>query len=217
MAVILTDLLMDVETTALRQAVAALDFEPGARTAGRIAQAVKDNEQAVAGPARDGILAKVQNVLLAHPVFQALAIPKGFARLVVSRTSGGGHYGDHIDNALMGGQRADLSFTLFLSDPDSYDGGALTISDRLEDRQFRLNAGELILYASDTLHRVEPVTRGERYVVIGWVTSHIRDLRQREILFDLASAIATAEAAGDTAQVQLLAKSRSNLIRMWAD
>lgn len=117
-----------------------------------------------------------------------------------------------------GGLRTDLSFTLFLCDPASHDGGALVTEDTLETRAIRPGAGDLILYPSTTLHRVEPVTRGERLAVVGWVKSLIRRADQREILFDLDQAVEAAHALeGKSAQFDRLAKTRANLIRMWAE
>ena len=94
----------------------------------------------------------------------------------------------------MGGLRTDLSFTLFLSDPDSYDGGALVVEDNFAPREVKLAAGDLILYPSTSLHRVTPVTRGERLAIVGWVESWIRGAVEREILFDLDQALAKATA-----------------------
>lgn len=214
---VLTDIFSAAEAKVLAEAAEALDFEDGRRSAGRIARSVKANRQAVASAERDAIFEKVRTSLWANPVFQAAACPAGFAAMLISRTEGGGHYGDHVDNALMSGGRADLSFTLFLSEPGQYRGGDLVIVDRVEDRHFRLGRGELILYPSDTLHRVEPVTTGVRLAVVGWVTSRVRDAGRRDILFDLDIAIRSAEAAEDQGQLTLLAKMRSNLFRMWAD
>lgn len=216
MPIVFDDLLTPAEITVLQQAAAALRFESGAASAGSLARAVKDNEQAVAGPDAEAVAEKVRRALLAHPGFQALAYPRAFAQVMVTRTAGGGQYGTHVDNALIGGARADISFTLFLSDPDSYDGGALTITDRVEDRSFKLAPGAAIVYPSNTLHRVEPVTRGARLVVIGWVQSWVREPARREILFDLWQSMTRAEAAGDLDGARLIQKSRSNLIRMWA-
>ena len=95
-------------------------------------------------------------------------------------------------------------------------GGELVICDRAEDRAFKLGQGEAIVYPATSLHRVEPVTTGSRLVVVGWFNSWVRDPAQREILFDLWQAVAAAEAAGDAAQLRLLSKSRTNLLRMWA-
>jgi PKHD-type hydroxylase len=206
------------ELAALREAVAGLDYEDGKRTAGALARDVKMNAQASATKARDAVLKKVEAALAAHPVFASAARPKAFVRLVASRYEGGQAYGSHVDDALMAGGRTDLSFTLFLSDQDAYKGGALVIEDRIEDRAFKLKAGEVILYPSDTLHRVEPVTRGTRHAVVGWVTSWVREPARREVLFDLDEAIvAEREAGGAAAQIARLAKTRSNLIRMWAE
>jgi len=216
MPIVLGDLFSGPEAKALAAAAGALTFEDGRATAGRIARAVKENEQAAGTAETEAVLEMVRQKLLSHPLFQAVTVPKSFVKLMVSRTSGGGQYGMHVDNALMAGARADLSFTLFLSDPESYEGGALSVADRVEERQFKLDLGEAVLYPSNTLHRVEPVTSGERLVVVGWVTSWVADPAKREILFDLWQAIGKAEAAGDAEQLLLLSKSRSNLIRMWA-
>ncbi|WP_161594661.1 Fe2+-dependent dioxygenase [Marimonas lutisalis] len=215
MPIVLSDVVSAVEARVLHDAAAALPFEDGAKTAGRTARAVKDNQQGKPGPETNAVLDKVKAAMLAHPVLQAVAYPKGFAGMMVTRTEGGGQYGDHVDNALMAGRRTDVSFTLFLSEPGSYDGGALTIADRVEERQFKLGQGEMVVYPSTTLHRVEPVTRGARLVVVGWITSWVRDAGQREVLFDLWQALAGAEAAGDADQVQRISKARSNLLRMW--
>jgi PKHD-type hydroxylase len=210
--------------SALQQAVAALDYEDGRRTAGAIAARVKSNAQAVKSPAREAVIARVQAALMAAPEFVSAARPKAFVRMLVSRYEGGQAYGTHVDDALMDGGRCDISFTLFLTPPDAYEGGGLVVRDTAEDRLVRLGAGEAVVYPSDTLHRVEPVTAGTRYAVVGWVQSWLRDPRQRAILFDLDQAIA-AEAAragagpaeAEGAPLERLAQIRSNLLRMWAE
>lgn len=217
MPIILGDLFSSPEAKALAAAAGALSFKDGRATAGRTARAVKDNEQATANAETEAVLEMVRQKLMANALFQAATLPKSFVKLLVSRTSGGGQYGMHVDNALMGGARTDASFTLFLTEPNTYEGGALSVADRVEERQFKLNPGEAVVYPSTTLHRVEPVTKGERLVVVGWVTSWVADPAKREILFDLWRSISKAEATGDAEQVLLLSKSRSNLIRMWAN
>ena len=110
-----------------------------------------------------------------------------------------------------------LSKALFLSEPETYDGGALIAEDALESRAFKPGAGDLILYPSTTLHRVEAVTRGTRLAVVGWAMSWIRTAEQREILFDLDRSIEEVHAqGGKSALFDTLAKTRSNLIRQWA-
>jgi PKHD-type hydroxylase len=118
----------------------------------------------------------------------------------------------------MGGVRTDLSFTLFLSEPESYGGGALVMDDAYGERAIKLPAGELFLYPSTTLHRVEPVTAGARLAAVGWVRSFVRDSDRREVLFDLETALrGVHQAEGKTPLFDLLAKTRTNLLRMWAE
>ena len=217
MLIALTGLLAPAEVGAIRDAAAKLEFGDGRATAGRRAREVQANDQALPSPARDAILEKVRKSLLAHPVFRAAARPQRLTPLLLSRYRIGQTYGLHVDDALMQGLRTDLSFTLFLSDPASYDGGALEIEDNYAPREIRLNPGDLILYPSTTLHRVTPVTRGERLAVVGWVQSFIRSQEQREVLFDLDQSIATLEQAGAQRVVlDRLSKARSNLLRLWA-
>ena len=202
----------------LRTAAAGAAFEDGARTAGRFARTVKANDQAAATPERDAILAQVERALSKNAVFRSAARPRALTPLILSRYRQGQTYGLHVDDAVMGGLRTDLSFTLFLADPDSYDGGALVIEDRFEARAVKLGAGDLILYPSTSLHRVEPVTRGDRLAVVGWVQSQVRHPEQREILFDLDQSIEAIHAAeGKSAVFDLLTKTRSNLLRLWVD
>jgi PKHD-type hydroxylase len=206
------------ELSAVVEALSKAEFEDGRRSAGWHAKQVKRNEQAGPGPAIDAVLAKVKQALLAHDVFIAAARPKSFVKILVSRYQPGMAYGTHVDDALMEGQRTDLSFTLFLSDPDGYAGGELVIEDSLEDRSIKLPGGELILYPSATLHRVEPVTQGTRLAVVGWLRSYVRDPARREILFDLELTLRELfERDGKTAIFDRLVKTRTNLLRQWAE
>ncbi len=210
--------LTPAEVVALRGAATELPFGDGSATAGKHARLVKANDQALPGPALEAILSKIEAALAANPLFRSAARPKALTRLILSRYRTGQTYGLHVDDALMQGLRTDLSFTLFLSGPDSYTGGALIIEDHFEARAIKLKAGDLILYPSTTLHRVEPVAHGERLAVVGWVQSLIRDSGQREVLFDLDQAIETLfTSQGKTPLFDTLAKTRSNLIRMWAE
>jgi PKHD-type hydroxylase len=206
------------ELSAVVEALSKAEFEDGRRSAGWHAKQGKRNEQAGPGPAIDAVLAKVKQALLAHDVFIAAARPKSFVKILVSRYQPGMAYGTHVDDALMEGQRTDLSFTLFLSDPDRYAGGELVIEDSLEDRSIKLPGGELNLYQSATLHRVEPVTQGTRLAVVGWLRSYVRDPARREILFDLELTLRELfERDGKTAIFDRLVKTRTNLLRQWAE
>ena len=127
-------------------------------------------------------------------------------------------YGSHVDDAMMNGARTDLSFTLFLNEPAEYEGGELIIDDPAAERPFKLSAGSMLLYPSNTLHRVKEVSSGERLVIVGWIRSLIRDPGQREVLFDLDRTIAAIRNKPESAELlPLLLKSRSNLMRMWME
>ena len=203
--------------TLIADIMAAEGFGDGAATAGWHARLVKKNEQLAASDAAP-LLAGVEAALLAHPVFQAAARPKRLVKLLISRYRPGMEYGLHVDDALMGGERTDLCFTYFLSSPDDYEGGELELSEAYSDRAIKLGKGELILYPSTTLHRVTPVTRGERLAIVGWVRSHVRAADEREILFDLENALSGVFAReGKSALFDTLAKARTNLLRKWAD
>lgn len=205
------------EVAAIRVAAETAAFGDGAATAGRFAREVKANDQALPSPELDAIRAKVAAALQRHPVFASAARPRAMTPLILSRYRQGQTYGLHVDDALMQGLRTDLSFTLFLSEPDSYGGGELVVEDTAEARAFKLPAGGLILYPSTTLHRVAPVTRGTRLCLVGWVESWIRSAEQREILFDLDRAIETLHQSGERGDTRAtLIKTRSNLLRMWA-
>jgi PKHD-type hydroxylase len=212
------NVLTPAEADAIRAAAVAMPFGDGKASAGRYARQVKANDQAGPSDALDAVRAKVRQALAGNGVFASAARPRAMTPLILSRYRQGQTYGTHVDDAMMGGIRTDLSFTLFLSDPATYDGGALVIQDTFEPRAVRLNPGDLMLYPSNTLHRVDPVTRGERLAVVGWVQSLIRDADQREILFDLDRSVAHVHAAeGKSDLFDMLAKTRSNLIRLWAE
>lgn len=216
MLIAIENLLSPEQTVLLSKAAAALTFSDGKATAGRFVKSVKANDQAVASPELTSLFADVERALAANAVFRSAARPSAITPLILSRYRVGQTYGTHVDDAMMKGLRTDLSFTLFLADPESYDGGALVVEDTFESRAIKLNAGDMILYPSTTLHHVEPVTHGQRLAVVGWVQSLIRNGEQREMLFDLDQAIeAVFSEQGKSAVFDKLAKTRSNLLRMW--
>ena len=194
-------------------------FVDGKATAGWHAREHKHNLQAGPDAAREAVFSQVEKVLLAHELVNAAARPKAIVRLLLSRYEAGMSYGTHVDDAIMSGTRTDLSFTIFLNAPDQYEGGSLVIDEPAGERAFRMEAGAMLLYPSTTLHRVEPVTSGARFVIVGWIRSFVRDAQQREILFDLERIIALqrAKPAQDKTAIELLLKTRSNLLRRWAE
>lgn len=193
-------------------------FVDGRSTAGWHARQHKHNLQARATEPVAKLMKALMTAIAGHELIQAAARPKGVIRLLLSRYDEGMLYGNHVDDAIMDGQRTDVSFTVFLSDPDSYDGGELVIDEPSAQRPFKLAAGDLLLYPSNTLHQVMPVTRGQRLVLVGWIRSLVREPAQRELLFDLERSIARLRGAADQGDaLALLLKTRSNLLRMWAD
>ena len=228
MLITIEGLLPETVLDSVRKRAAGLTWQDGQASAGAVARAVKRNEQADLS-SRTG--ARLRQELLEairrHPVVSAAAWPKRFARPVLSRTSAGGGYGYHADNAVMAGDggedgervRADLSFTLFLSPPDDYDGGELVIEAPGQTQALKPEAGGLVLYPSTALHQVAPVSAGERLAFVGWIESRIRGAERREILFDLANTRHSLKAALDPQSAESLTLSRiqANLVRLWAD
>ncbi|MGA3189648.1 MAG: Fe2+-dependent dioxygenase [Bryobacteraceae bacterium] len=148
--------------------------------------------------------------------FQAFAIPKRVAPPIFSRYDPGMKYGAHVDNAFMGGVgglRSDLSVTLFLSPPDTYDGGELVVEMALGEQPIKLDAGEAIVYPSSSIHYVAAVTRGVRYAAVTWVQSAVPDERIRSILYDIQITMSHDDAAKSPALSLLLSKSYNNLLR----
>ncbi len=207
------------EVATLREQLASAEMVDGKVTAGWHAKAVKQNQQldakhSVAKPLID----QVRQTILKHPLFQVAARPRQVHSVRFNRYSDGMSYGRHTDNALMNGHRSDLSFTLFLSDPDSYAGGELVVEGVDSEQPYKLPEGSALVYPSSSLHRVEPVTRGVRWAAVGWVQSQIRDPSRREILFELDTARRSLfKQHGKTDEFDLITKSLTNLMRQWVE
>lgn len=192
-------------------------FVSGKATAGWAAKQVKNNDQS-SGPEAQAAMLAAREALLANSVFKSAARPKELLCMLVSRYRPGMSYGSHVDDALMHGKRTDLSFTLFLNGPESYDGGELVIEGNDGDNAIKLAAGSAVVYPTTTLHHVAEVTRGERLVIVGWVRSYIRDAGQREMLFDLDQLVASLQQQqAARQQLNLALKTRNNLLRLWAE
>lgn len=210
----------------LRAILDAASWIDGNETSGPQAALAKRNEQLPEyGDAAAEAGRLVLDALGRVPLFMAAALPLKIYPPYFNRYSGGSHFGDHIDNAIRmrrGGDfriRSDLSATLFLSEPDSYEGGGLVIEGMAEAPGIKLPAGHLVLYPSSTVHRVEPITAGTRVASFMWIQSMIRDQGQRDLLFDLDMGVQGAAARlgqGDAAVVRLTGVYH-NLLRRWAD
>ena len=218
MILAIADVLTAADVEEVRSGLATAPFVDGRTTAGWSARLVKSNLQASPAPEVERLRALVETRLRDHPVFALATRPKTILGPLFSRYQPGHAYGAHVDDALMGGIRSDVSFTLFLSDPASYGGGELVIDSTAGEEAFKLAPGSVITYPATTLHRVAPVTSGERLAAAGWVRSFIRDADRRELLFDLDTARRRIfDREGKTAEGDLLAKCAANLLRQWCE
>lgn len=211
----LPDLLNDRQIEALRQLAARSQFQDG-RTSNPHST-VKNNLQLYDKDAADGLA----RALYANEDFVNFAFPIIIAPPMLSRYVPGMHYGNHADAAFLPiGEariRCDLSCTIFLSDPDSYEGGALRISLGSREERFRLPAGSAIVYPSSMLHEVEPVTRGERLAGITFIQSRIADQFRRELLYELNEVAALEGLNMDSANFARLQLVQRNLLHHWGD
>lgn len=210
------------ELAEIKEVLERAEFVDGKLTAGWHAKLVKNNRQLKPGKLKQELQKKISVPLANNPLFQSAVRPKAVHSLLFSRYDEGMSYDTHVDNALMqsglGLCRSDISFTLFLNSPPDYEGGELVIEGVQEEKSYKLEGGSVIIYPSTTLHRVNPVTKGTRLVVVGWVQSTVRDAGDREILFDLDTARRAIFArSGKTPEFDLVSKSIANLLRKWAD
>jgi PKHD-type hydroxylase len=219
MITVIADVLSAAEAAAARETLGKVAFVDGRTTAGWHAKLVKNNLQAASADVavtslRETLSAKISS----NALFRLATRPKTLTPLILSRYEPGMAYGSHVDDALMGGLRTDVSFTLFLSDPDTYEGGELVIESSGGEEDVKLPAGSLVAYPSNTLHHVAEVTKGARLAAVGWVRSFIRDAAKRELLFDLDTARQSLfQKEGKTAEFDLISKTSANLMRMWAE
>ncbi|MFT3809502.1 MAG: Fe2+-dependent dioxygenase [Micropepsaceae bacterium] len=206
------------ELTSINGRLSGAAFQDGRTTAGWHARQVKSNEQIPADdPVSRGVRTEIEAALRRHPVFSAAVQPK-FVQLLLNRYGPGQAYGTHVDDAFMNGRRTDVSVTVFLSNPESYEGGDLVIETAAGEQRVKLPAGAAIIYPATSLHRVEPVTKGERLACVGWIESRVRDGAAREILFDLERARrALFQQHGKTPEFDLIAKVTANLLRRWGE
>lgn len=194
-------------------------FVDGRETAGFAARLVKNNRQAMGDErALEMVRKLVHERIISNEVFALAVRPKALSALLFSRYEEGMHYGSHVDDALIAGMRSDLSFTLFLSEPASYEGGELIIETASGEEAFKPAAGALVVYPATSLHRVASVTRGVRLAAVGWARSFVRDPARRELLFDLDTARRQMFAReGKSVEFDLISKSFANLLRMWVE
>ncbi|HJQ40284.1 MAG TPA: Fe2+-dependent dioxygenase [Thermoanaerobaculia bacterium] len=203
----------------------AAEWVDGRVTAGHQSSRAKDNEQLPENhPVAREVGESIVTALARNPLFRSAALPLHVFPPLFNRYQGGQSFGSHVDNAVrqVAGTahqlRTDLSATLFLSEPDEYDGGELTVEDTFGVQSVKLAAGNMILYPASSLHHVRPVTRGARVSSFFWIQSMVRDDGERTLLFDLDLSIQRLGADHpDHASVLQLTGVYHNLLRRWAD
>jgi PKHD-type hydroxylase len=224
------------ELAQVRKLILAADWADGRVTAGSQSGAVKNNLQLPEDqPAAQQARHIVSVALARNPMFVTGALPKSVYPPLFNRYSGDSNsFGSHIDNAVRTHAatarhvRTDISCTLFLSDPSTYDGGELVVHDTYGEQRIKFSAGDLVMYPGTSVHRVEPVTRGERLACFFWVESMVRLDAQRRLLYEMDMAITALRqkdfdsrqgggASAESTEVVQLTGCYHNLLRMWAE
>lgn len=213
------------ELKVIRQRLASAAWEDGKKTAGFLAESVKDNLQLnPQNPLALELGDFLIQVLRANPTYIAAALPAKILPPRFNRYENSGTYGNHIDNAIFNlpenqqAMRTDVSSTIFFSDPEEYEGGELIIEDTYGSHSVKLNAGDMVVYPGDSLHRVQPVTKGVRYASFFWAQSMIRQAHRRRLLWNLDQSIQRLSMTEEgAAEATALSGIYHNLIREWAE
>jgi PKHD-type hydroxylase len=222
------EILSKSDVAEFRHIMDAAEWEDGRSTAGAQSAMVKRNEQLPSdGEVARKLGQRIISALTKNPRFLAAAIPLQIFPPLFNRyaAASGHHFGIHVDNAVRGDPltglriRTDLSVTLFLAEPEDYDGGELVIEDTYGSHEVKLPAGDAVLYPSSSLHMVTPVTRGARVASFFWLQSMIRDAHVRSMIFDLDTAIQglAGRLGTDDPETVKLTGIYHNLIRYWAE
>jgi PKHD-type hydroxylase len=220
------DVLSKDDVAEFRGIMDSVVWEDGRSTAGAQSALVKQNEQLPPNcEASRRLGERVVKALAANPLFISAAIPRHIFPPLFNRYGVGQRFGVHVDNAVRGDHltgmriRTDLSVTLFLSEPEEYDGGELVVEDYFGSHEVKLPAGDLVLYPATSLHMVTPITRGTRVASFFWLQSMIRDAHARSMIFDLDAAIQglVGRIGRDDPHTVKLTGIYHNLIRYWAE
>ena len=208
---------------AIREELAKAKFVEGKVSAGGAARRVKNNEELERHAAQlDTLNTIVMENLVRHPVYRNGALPLRVAVPYYARYAAGMAYGDHVDDPIMGADgklyRSDIAITIFLNDPEDYDGGELVVNTPFGGNEVKLPAGDAIMYPASSVHHVNEIRRGLRLVAVTWVQSLVRDPAKREILYDLNLAreklLKVSPEVEETTRVN---SAYINLVRMWGD
>lgn len=214
-------LLKQEELAQIDDLAAAAHFVDGKSSASLSAKEVKHNLQIhPESQELSTIRTILDQALMTSPLFAIAALPGRICPFVVSKYESGQHYGGHIDSPIMSAPRirTDLAMTIFLSEPDSYDGGELVIQSDVGTSAFKPAKGDAVLYPCQFIHCVNAVTRGSRLAAVTWIQSDVKNAEQRQILFQLNQIHASLHnQAPHAPETMLLLQIHSNLFRMWAD
>ena len=223
MLVTIPNVLNKEDISVIQDLMATANFHEGTASAGNEAIRVKNNQEMFISEVETQRLNNlVMGKLVQNPTYIAAAFAKRIATPFYAKYTEGMHYGNHVDDPVMGPPnqryRTDVSITIFLNEPDAYDGGELIISTAFGEQKVKLNAGDAVLYPSSSTHQVAEVTRGERLVAVTWLQSIVRDPAKREILYNLSQAReALIKSMPESTELELLSNSYVNLLRMWSD
>ncbi len=219
----LSGVLNQQELAVVRDLLVRGSFIDGKLSAGGEAIRVKNNQEL---SANDELLAPLNNLvmgkLINHPTYLAAALPMKIAAPYYAKYSKGMAYGNHVDDPIMGpaGQRyrSDISITVFLNEPEDYQGGELSIQTSFGEQTIKLKAGDAVMYPSSSTHRVAEVTQGERIVAVTWLQSMVREPAKRELLYSLHQAREELlNMQPEATSTELVSNSYVNLVRMWSD
>ena len=223
MLVTIPEVLNKEDISVIQDLMATANFREGTASAGSEAKRVKNNHEMFISEVETQRLNNlVMGKLVRNPDYIAAAFAARIATPIYAKYTEGMFYGNHVDDPVMGPPnqryRTDISITVFLNEPEDYDGGELTISTTFGEKKVKLNAGDAVMYPSSSTHQVAEVTRGERLVAVTWLQSTIPDPAKREILYNLSQARETMiETVPESAELEQVSNSYVNLLRMWSD
>ncbi len=223
MLITIPEILNKDDLRVVHELMKTANFREGTNSAGSEAKRVKNNHEMFISEIEVQRLNNlVMGKLVQNPNYIAAAFAARIAAPYYAKYSAGMYYGNHVDDPVMGPPnqryRSDISITVFLTEPETYEGGELVIQTAFGEQKVKLSAGDAVLYPSSSTHRVSEVTQGERIVAVTWLQSTIRDPAKREILYNLSQARDTLiKSSPDSKELELLSNSYVNLLRMWTD
>jgi len=223
MLLTIPDVLSPNQLEKVRSLLKNANYVDGRLSAGKTARKVKKNHELAADSTLHSQLNQmVMNSLISHPIFQASVMPHRVATPFYARYQPGETYGQHVDDPIMGPMQAryrtDVSMTIFISEPEDYEGGEIVIHSQTGEQGFKLAAGSAITYPSGSLHHVAEVTRGTRLVAVTWAQSLVRDAEKRELLYNLhKTREALQKKYPDDGEVVRIDHTYINLMRMWTE